>query len=105
MEHTQLVELSVRIVFGIVLFGMLVIIVMCFVPTDRKNVEYWAQVHANNQEKLRRDQRDAFLARLEIPLQYRPKRSGDMPAPAKPLRAVDMTKGAPRRPSEGEDHP
>lgn len=92
-------DLVLKIWFSVIFLTcfvcLLVVIAMLLVPTDAKNVEYWARVHADNQEKIHLDRQQAFLAQLEIPPQYRSKQSPDTPAPAKPLRAVDMTKGAP----------
>jgi hypothetical protein len=58
----------------------LVVIAICFVvialidPTERSDVEYWAQVHKNNQEKIARNQHDAFLEQIEVPAPTRSKR-------------------------------
>jgi len=40
-------------------------------PSDRKSVEYFAQVHKNNQDKIKRDETAAFLATLDMPVPYK----------------------------------
>lgn len=65
---------------GMTIFTLFFVVAAVFVcwlayTHHEREVEYWSQVHKNNQDKIKRDETAAFLSTLDMPVPYKSTRS------------------------------
>lgn len=72
-SQEQAEDLLVAFMVVVPLVAIVFILVIAWFE-KKWSVEYWAQVHKNNQDKIKRDRLKEFESKFHVPVQYRSRR-------------------------------